>query len=208
MKLLEPYLTSYGYPVLFLVIFVESFGIPAPGQTLLIAAAVLAGHGKLNIAAVCITAFCAAVMGDSLGYWIGLKGGHRLILRFGKYVRVGEPELRRMEAAFARFGGWFVSFARFFEVLRQVNGIVAGTAEMPFRRFLLFNAAGACLWVLVWGLGPWRLGRHVKKIADYYDEASTFFIVALLVVLLALLIWFVTHQLRTARPPDARKPQD
>lgn len=209
MSLLETYLNGYGYPLLFVVIFVESFGVPAPGQTLLITAAVLAGHGKLNIALVCLTAFLAAVIGDSIGYWIGLKGGHRLILRFGKYFGVGAPQINRIETAFARFGGWFVTFARFFEVLRQVNGIVAGTAEMPFKRFLLFNATGAVLWVAVWGLGPWRLGKHVQRIAQYYDEASTIFIVVLIIVLVGLLLWVISHHLRARRPlAEQQKPRD
>ena len=197
LRSLEPYLAHYGYPLLFLVIFIESFGIPAPGQTLLIASAVLAVHGKLDITLVLVTAFFAAVSGDSLGYWIGIKGGHRLILRVGRYVGVGAREVQRMQEKFARYGGWFVTFARFFEVLRQVNGIVAGTAEMPFRRFLLFNAGGALLWVSLWGLGTFRLGRHLRMYAQYFDKASLYFIVALVVVLVLLLLYFLRRHWRS-----------
>lgn len=196
LKSIEPYLTQYGYPVIFLVIVIESFGIPAPGQTLLIAAALLAAHGKLNLTLVLLTAFLAAVIGDSLGYWIGYLGGRRLILRFGKYLHIGETQVRNMETAFTKHGGWFVTFARFFEVLRQVNGIVAGTAGMHFRRFLLFNATGALLWVGVWGLGTYRLGRHLQKYAGYFDEVSLYFIVALIVLLLALLLYFLRRHWR------------
>lgn len=190
LKFLDPYLAHYGYPVIFVVIFIESFGVPAPGQTLLIAAAVLAVHGKLNIILVLLTAFLAAVIGDSLGYQIGNLNGRRLILRLGKYVRIGEPQVHRMEMAFEKYGGWFVTFARFFEVLRQVNGVVAGAAAMPYRRFLLFNATGALLWVGVWGLGTFRLGRHLQGYAGYFDEIGLYFIVALMVVLVALLLYF------------------
>ncbi|MGH8283573.1 MAG: DedA family protein [Gammaproteobacteria bacterium] len=196
MKFLEPYLTQYGYPVIFLVIFAESFGLPLPGQTLLIAAALLAEHGKLNITLVLLTAFLAAVIGDGCGYWIGYLGGRRLILRFGKYLRIGEPQVRRMENAFLKYGGWFVSFARFFEVLRQVNGIVAGAAAMPFRRFLLFNAGGALLWVAVWGLGTFHLGRHLRMYSDYFDEVSLYFIMALIVLLVALFLYFLRRRWR------------
>lgn len=189
MKLLEPYLTAYGYPVMFIVIFVESFGVPAPGQTLLIASALLAAHGKLNIVLVLITALLAAVSGDSLGYWIGMQGGRRLLLRFGRYARVGRREIRKMERAFNHYGGWFVSFARFFEVLRQVNGIVAGTMEMPFRRFLMFNGAGALLWVTVWGFGSWKLGTHMQGYAQLSEQAgSLLFIGAIVLLLIALLV--------------------
>ncbi|MGA9856067.1 MAG: DedA family protein [Gammaproteobacteria bacterium] len=191
LKHLQPYLVHYGYPVLFITIFVESFGIPAPGQTLLIAAAILAVHGKLSIGLVLLTAFLAAVSGDSIGYWIGNLTGRRLILRFSKYVRIGEPQVRRMEAMFDKYGGWFVIFARFVEVLRQVNGIVAGAAAMSFRRFLLFNATGALLWIGVWGLGTYRLGRHLQMYAGYFDEVSLYFIVAIIVVLATVLLYFI-----------------
>lgn len=195
---LEPYMTHYGYVVLFAIIFVESFGLPAPGQTLLIAAAVLAAHGKLNIALVLFSAFAAAVIGDSLGYCIGYFGGHRLIRRFGKYVRIGDPQIQRMQISFARYGGWFVTFARFFEILRQVNGLVAGIAAMRFRRFLLFNAAGALLWIGVWGLGTFYLGRHLRRYAGYFDEVSLFFILAL-VILLGGLVWYLLAHRRRSR---------
>lgn len=192
---LEPYLAHYGYVILFAVIFIESFGVPAPGQTLLIAAAVLASHGKLNIVLVLLCAFAAAVIGDSLGYSIGYFGGHRLIKRFGKYVRIGDPQIRNMEKTFARYGGWFVTFARFFEVLRQVNGLVAGIAAMRFQRFLLFNATGALLWTGLWGLGTFYLGRHLRRYAGYFDELSLFFILAL-VVLLGVLTWYLLRRAR------------
>jgi len=194
LKFLEPYLVNYGYPVIFATIFVESFGVPAPGQTLLIAAAILAVHGKLSITLVLLTAFLAAVSGDSIGYWIGNLTGRRLILRFSKYVRIGESQVHRMETTFDKYGGWFVTFARFVEVLRQVNGIVAGAAAMSFRRFLLFNATGALLWVGVWGLGTYRLGRHLQKYAGYFDEVSLYFIVAIIVVLAALLMYFISRR--------------
>ncbi|MBU6420855.1 MAG: DedA family protein [Gammaproteobacteria bacterium] len=196
---LEPYLAHYGYVILFAVIFVESFGVPAPGQTLLIAAAVLASHGKLNIVLVLLCAFAAAVIGDSLGYCIGYFGGHRLIQRFGKYVRIGDSQIRNMENTFSRYGGWFVTFARFFEVLRQVNGLVAGIAAMRFQRFLLFNATGALLWIGVWGLGTFYLGRHLRRYAGYFDELSLFFILAL-VVLLGVLTWYLLRHARRRGP--------
>ena len=196
---LEPYLAHYGYVVLFAVIFVESFGLPAPGQTLLIAAAVLASHGKLNILLVLLSAFGAAVIGDSLGFWIGYFGGHRLILRFGRYLRIGKPQVQRMELTFTKYGGWFVTFARFFEVLRQANGLMSGMAAMRFRRFLLFNATGALLWVGVWGLGTFYLGRHLRRYAGYFDELSLYFILAL-VILLGALMWYLLVHGRRRRP--------
>ncbi len=201
MSLLQEYLNTYGYLMLFLVVLVEGFGIPAPGQTLLIATALLAAHGKLNIAGVLVSAFLATGIGGCIGYWIGVNGGRRLILRFGRYLHIGEPELERLETSFGRYGVWFVVFARFFEVLRQLNGIVAGTVGMPFRRFLLANLTGAALWAAVWGLGSWRLGRHMQDLDSLTEKAGTLLVLLLIAVLLVLLGLFVRHRWNNPRGP-------
>ena len=180
MSLLHQYLLDYGYPILFVVVLLESLGIPGPGQALLITAALLAAHGKLDITLVLATAVAGSTLGGMVGYWIGRRGGRALILRFGRYVRIGEPELERLEAGFGRYGLWFVLFARFFEVLRQIQGIVAGAVEMPFRRFLLANLGGGLLWSLLWGLGSWKLGRQIHSVDDVTEKAG------LVVVSLAL----------------------
>lgn len=188
--MLEPYLKDYGYPVLFFVIFVESFGIPAPGQTVLIAAALFAVEHKLNIALVLATAWLAGFSGNLLAYWLGLRGGRRLILRYGRYFRIGRRQVRKLEKTFARYGGWFVTFARFFEVLRQLNGVVAGTAEMPFRSFLVFNALGTFLWVGTWGYGSWHFGRHMQDYENPLDQGTfLLFLLALAAFLLAMLVF-------------------
>ena len=199
MHQLHDFLRDYGYAALFCVVLVENFGIPAPGQTLLIAAALLAAQGKLNIAAVLFTAFAASFIGACIGYWLGVKGGRRLILRFGRYVRIGKPELQRMEKSFARYSGWFVSCARFFEVLRQLNGIVAGTTRMSLRMFLPANALGALLWTGVWGLGSWRLGRSIHSYEDLTEKAGSVFVVLSIAVLLVLLGVYLRHRWNNRR---------
>lgn len=188
------FLREYGYVTLFCVVLAESFGIPAPGQTLLIATALLAAHGDLNIGIVLASAFTGTALGGIIGYGIGQYGGRRVILRFGRYVRIGKPELRRLERSFARYGAWFVMVARFFEVLRQLNGIVAGTVGMPLNRFLLSNFAGAALWTGVWGLGSWRLGKQMESYSDVLEKASSLVVAVLLGVLLVLLGVYVRHR--------------
>jgi membrane protein DedA with SNARE-associated domain len=197
---LERYLIDYGYPTLFLVVLLESFGIPGPGQALLITAAILAAHGKLNIVAVLLTAFTGTALGGCIGYWIGRRGGRHLILRFGRYVRIGEPELERLEHSFDRYGIWFVGVARFFEVLRQLQGIVAGIVEMRFRLFFIANAVGSALWCAVWGLGSWRLGRDIQSYDDLSEKAGTVFVVMLILVLLVLLGMYVKHRWKDRGP--------
>ena len=196
MPLLHQYLLDYGYPILFVVVVLESLGVPGPGQTLLITAALLAAHGKLDISAVLATTIVATTLGGCIGFWIGRRGGRVLILRFGRYIRVGETELQRLERYFETYGIWFVGFARFFEVLRQIQGIVAGTVEMSFRRFFLANLVGGVLWSAVWGLGSWRLGRQIHSVDDLTEKAGLLFVVLLLGVLLVLFGIYVRHRWR------------
>ncbi|HEU5398041.1 MAG TPA: DedA family protein [Gammaproteobacteria bacterium] len=199
MHQLHAFLIDYGYVALFCVVLVENAGIPAPGQTLLITAAVLASQGKLNLAAVLSVSALAAFIGACIGYWIGVKGGRRLIQRFGRYLRIGEPELARLETRFARYGIGFVLFARFFEVLRQLNGVVAGITSMPLRYFLPANALGAALWTLAWGYGSWRLGRHIHGYEDFSEAAGSIFVILLIAALLVLLALFVRSRVRGRR---------
>jgi membrane protein DedA with SNARE-associated domain len=194
MSVLHQYLLDYGYPILFVVVLLESLGIPGPGQALLITAALLAAHGKLDITLVLTTAVVGTTLGGIIGYWIGRRGGHALILRFGRYVRIGEPELDRLEHSFARYGLWFVLFARFFEVLRQIQGIVAGAVEMPLRRFLLANLGGSLLWSLVWGLGSWKLGRQIHSVDDITEKAGLVVVMLTVGVLLVAFGMYMRHR--------------
>ena len=128
----QPVFERYGYLVVFLAILVEGVGIPAPGQTLLITAVMDAAHGKLSLVWVLISACLAAGLGNSLGYLLGRWGGRRLLARF----KVRGDRLARLEENFRRYGGVLVLVARFFDGLRQLNGIVAGMLEMPWKIFI------------------------------------------------------------------------
>jgi len=186
----QGYLENYGYPVLFLIVFVESFGIPAPGQTLLITAALFAATGKLHLWAVLLTAFAAAVIGDNLGYLIGRQGGHKLLFRYGRHFGLPRHRLEGFQKRFERHGEWFVAIARFFDVLRQINGMIAGSAEMGFRRFLVFNTLGAALWVVLWGVGAYYAGRGLKQWVGAYENVSTWLVLGVFAVsVIAIGIW-------------------
>lgn len=160
MEHVRHFVTDYGYLAVFLGIFLEDFGLPTPGETMLIAGAVLASRGSLNIMWLLPVAWAAAVTGDSIGFLIGATGGNKLLTRFGAKVGITEERLKNVEAFFARYGDIVVVFARFFVILRQLNGIVAGTLEMPWPRFFLYNAIGAALWVGCWGGATYWLGRR------------------------------------------------
>ena len=126
----KPYLDHYGYWALFGAILLEDFGMPVPGETLLIAASLLASQGEMHIVSVLLIACVAAVTGDNIGYGIGRFGGRKLVLGYGRYVLITEQRLQKAEGFFRKYGGLVVVVARFFAVLRQLNGIVAGTAKM------------------------------------------------------------------------------
>jgi membrane protein DedA with SNARE-associated domain len=155
------FVSDYGYLAVFLGIFLEDFGLPTPGETMLIAGAILASRGSLNILWLLPIAWAAAVAGDSVGFLIGATGGHKLLTRYGGRIGITEARLLKVEAFFARYGDIVVVFARFFVILRQFNGIVAGTLEMPWPRFFIYNAIGAALWVGCWGGATYWLGRRL-----------------------------------------------
>jgi len=196
----QVYLENYGYPVLFLIVFVESFGIPAPGQTLLITAALFAATGKLHLWAVLLTAFAAAIIGDNLGYVIGRKGGHKLLFRYGRHFGLPRHRLEGLQERFKHHGSWFVTIARFFDVLRQINGMIAGSAEMGFRRFLIFNTIGAALWVALWGFGAYFAGRGLKQWVGAYENVSTWLVLGVFgLSVVAIVVWVARSALRRRR---------
>lgn len=183
---LSPILTSYGYLAVFGFLFIESFGAPVPGQTMLMAAGVFAGAGKLNVAGVAVLGFLAAVAGDNVGYLIGRFGGRRLVLRCGRYIFVTEKRLAKAEDFFRHHGGKIVAIARFVEGLRQLNGIVAGIARMSWRRFLVFNAMGAAAWVGVWTAIGYFAGGHLTTIYQEFSRYRTIALLAIAAIIVAV----------------------
>ena len=198
-----PLLNNYGYLALGGLIFVEDFGVPAPGETILIAASIYAGTNRLNIVAVGVIAVLAAVAGDNIGYAIGRFGGHALALRYGKYVLLTRERLDKAERFFGRYGGQIVIVARFIEGLRQLNGIIAGIVEMPWPRFLVFNTIGAVLWVGVWSTLGFLAGSNIESIYATVSRYSLYVLIALGVLVAA---WITRAVLRRRRRGAAAEP--
>jgi len=207
-RTLEPLLAHYGYLAVGGLVLLEDFGVPAPGETVLIAAAVYAGAGRLNVVAVAALAFVAAVLGDNIGYAIGHFGGRELALRWGRYVLLTPERLDHAEDFFRRHGGKVVSIARFVEGLRQVNGIIAGISEMPWiARFVPYNALGAALWVGLWVTVGYTAGNHIDAIYHQVIHYEAYFGIAVVVVFLAYLghrLW--RRRQRSLSPSRAGSP--
>jgi membrane protein DedA with SNARE-associated domain len=205
-----PLLDRWGYLAVAGVIGVESFGVPAPGQTIMVAAAIYAGAGRLNVVAVAAIAFVAAVLGDNIGYWIGVRGGRRIVHRFGRYVLITPERLERAEKFFARRGNRIVVVARFIDGLRQLNGVIAGITAMPWRTFLIYNAIGAALWVGWWTTISYLLGTHLVDIIEHAHRYKWWAIALVVLAVAAYATLHIRHiRRRRARPAteaDESKP--
>ena len=208
LNVVAPYLEHYSYWAVLLLVMLEDFGIPVPGETILIAAAIFAGAGRLNVVVVGLVGFVAAVIGDNIGFAIGHFGGRALALRWGKYVFLTEERLAKAEYFFDHHGARIIVIARFIEGLRQANGIIAGISGMHWRRFLIFNALGAALWVGTWVSLGYLAGNHISTIYHYITQYSLYALIALAVLLVALIIRQVLRRRRRAAHRAAQEPRE
>ena len=182
-------LQHFGLWAIGLLITLEDFGVPVPGETILIAGAIFAGAGRINVVALGVVAFFAAVTGDNIGFAIGHFGGRALALRFGKYVFLTEERLDKAERFFDRRGSIVITFARFVEGLRQANGIIAGITGMHWLRFVIFNAIGAALWVGTWITIGYFAGNNITTIYHYITLYSYYVLAGLVVLIVGYIVW-------------------
>jgi membrane protein DedA with SNARE-associated domain len=203
-----PYLEHYSYGAVLLLVMIEDFGVPVPGETVLIAAAIFAGAGRLNVVLVGVVGFVAAVIGDNIGFAIGHFGGRALALRWGKYIFLTEERLTRAQYFFERHGGKIIVVARFIEGLRQANGIIAGISGMHWRRFVFFNAIGAALWVGTWVTLGYVAGNHINTIYHYITTYSYYALIAVVVLLAAYIILRVLRRRRLSAEWRAHEQQE
>lgn len=165
--LINQLLHSYGYYAVFAVIALESLGLPLPGETTLIAAALYAGTTHhLSIGVVFAVAAAAAFLGDNGGYWLGRVGGPGLVRRYGRFVRLDDAKLGVARRLFERHGGKVVFWGRFVSVVRTYAAFFAGLNRLPWRRFLLFNATGGVVWAAVCAFGAYGLGSAASGVGS------------------------------------------
>jgi membrane protein DedA with SNARE-associated domain len=170
---LHSLLVQYGPWAIFTLVALESAGIPMPGETILVSAAVLAGHSREG-SIVSIIAFAAAgaIFGDNIGFWVGREFGLKLLIRHGPRFGIDEDRLKLGQYLFMRFGGAIVFFGRFVAVLRAFAAVLAGANKLAPWRFFVFNAAGGILWATIFGLGGYFLGAEFHKIAGPFGIAG------------------------------------
>jgi membrane protein DedA with SNARE-associated domain len=147
----------YGYWVVFLGVFLENAGVPVPGETALLAGGAMAKYGRLSLPWVVVTAMCAAILGDNLGFLIGRHGGRTLAERHGRKVGLTPARLRQFDRFFERHGAKTVFIARFVTGLRVFGAVLAGGSGLPWLKFLFYNATGAVVWSIAVGLAGYML---------------------------------------------------
>jgi membrane protein DedA with SNARE-associated domain len=177
------FFTSHGLPILFAVVMIESFGIPLPGETALIAFGVLASEGHYSIASVIAVAAAGAIVGDNLGYWlIGRLGGRALFRRWRWLSQYSDRVLPPAESLMARHGGKTVFFGRFVSILRYTVAWVAGLSHMQWWRFLFWNAVGGIAWATAVGLTAYYGGRAAADAIQRYGLYAAALVVVAVIV--------------------------
>jgi membrane protein DedA with SNARE-associated domain len=192
--------SSYGYWAVMVFAMVESIGIPFPGETMLLAAAIYAGTmhlsgspHELSIVLVIAAAACGAIIGDSIGYWLGRQFGYELLLRYGRYIHFDHRKMKLGQYLFLKHGGKVVFFGRFVAVLRAFAALLAGINCMPWRRFLIFNVSGGIVWATICGTAGFYFG---KSVAHLVSTAGILFLVGGAIAMLVGYVFFRRHQAR------------
>src|SRR6266516_1560460 len=189
------FLSTYGYWAVLLFIAIESMGIPFPGETMLLVAAIYAGTThRLSIPLVIVAAASGAILGDNVGFWIGREGGFRLVRRYGHYIRLNERKLKVGLYLFRKHGGKVVFFGRFVAVLRAWAAFLAGVNRMQWSRFLLFNALGGMVWATLYGLGGYFLGEEIHRLTGPVGTI-TIVLAVLFIIAFAIFVWRNERQL-------------
>ena len=160
----SPILKSYGLPAVFVLLFIESAGVVfAPGEAMVVAAGFLAARGLFPVWIALPLAMLGATLGGYAAYGLGGRYGYKALLRYGRYVGIMPPMLDKTHHFFQRFGAPVVLVGRFIVPLRQLQGYLAGAAEMGFQPFAIWSAMGAILWVMAWGGGAFLLAGSIPS---------------------------------------------
>ncbi len=205
-ELFEAYARSYGYSILFAGVLLENAGIPVPGETAVIVSGFLAsgaGGRIFDVRVVIGVTVAAAVLGDNLGFWLGRRWARPRLQRGRRFLFLSTTALRLAESYFDRFGGWTIFFARFVTGLRVVGALAAGTAGMPWGRFLIANVCGAVLWAVTFSLLGFYFGENWPILEKWLGRGGLIALVAILLIG-GPLIWrhVRPHLRRSAAEPD------
>jgi membrane protein DedA with SNARE-associated domain len=167
----------YGYAVVFIGVFLENAGAPVPGETMLLAGAALSRYGRLELPWVIASAIAGATLGDNLGFFIGRRGGRALVERYGALLGMKSDRLAQFDRFFDRHGAKTVFVARFITGLRVVGALLAGASRLSWSRFLVFNALGAIVWAVTFGVLGYALGYSWHTLEQWIGRSGLILLV-------------------------------
>jgi len=188
------YFAQYGYWVVLFGVMLENAGIPVPGETILLAAGFFSSQGHFKMPIVMLVAASGAILGDNAGYYIGRKARRAALLKWGRYAGLTPRRLDAFDKFFQRHGDKTILVARFITGLRVFAALLAGSADMPWRRFVLFNTLGAILWSVAITLAGYFFGKSWDLLSQWIGRAG---LIALAIVVVALIV-FVVRRRRAA----------
>ncbi|MCC3246941.1 DedA family protein [Methylocystis sp. WRRC1] len=193
-------LSTYGYWAIFVIVAMESAGLPLPGETMLVGAAIYARlSGAMSIETIVFAAAAGAIVGDNVGYWIGRNFGVKMLERHGRRIGLGPEKLRLGQYLFYKWGGAIVFFGRFISILRILAALLAGANRVPPGRFMFYNATGGVVWAAVFGFGAFSLTASFQKVEGSITTTAG---IALLVGLFLLWRYYKQHEQRLMRQAD------
>lgn len=193
-------LAVWGYGAVGGVIALESAGLPLPGETLLIGAAIYARlTGSMEIGGIVAAAALGAIIGDNLGYWIGRRFGVGFLERHGARFGLGPEKFRLSQYLFYKWGGAVVFFGRFITLLRILAALLAGANRLPLKQFMIYNAAGGVVWASVFGFGAYYLTAGFEQAQG---GVARFAFGALLASLFILWLYYRRHEARLMQEAD------
>src|SRR5215469_3509385 len=162
---LQQLVSAHGYWAVALIVGLESLGLPLPGETVLVLAAIYAAtEPSFNIWVLIVVAAFGAIVGDNIGYWLGLRYGYALLLRYGNRIGMFEARIKLGQYLFLKHGTKVVFLGRFIALLRILAAFLAGLNRMPWRVFLMANAGGGVIWATVFGVGGYFFGKVLLQV--------------------------------------------
>jgi membrane protein DedA with SNARE-associated domain len=156
--------TKYGYGAVVVGVLLEGAGVPIPGETMLLAGAVLAHSGRLSLPLVVLSAICGGLAGDNLGFFIGRRGGRWIVERYGAPLGLTPERMAEFDRFFERHGPRTIFVARFVTGLRVVCAVLAGGSGISWPIFAIYNAAGVATWSVAIGLVGYLVGESWSRL--------------------------------------------
>jgi len=197
-------LEAYGYWGILLLILIENIFPPIPSEVILTFSGFMTSYGTLQVSLVVLAATAGSVIGACILYWLGLYvASNKAAVKLARWLKIEGNDARKAQGWFQRYGNRTVFFCRFVPILRSIISVPAGMAKMPFATFIVFTAAGTCIWnTLLIVLGH-VAGHGWDSVSHYFDIYSRMVLIAILILLAAICYFYLQHRISKSKDnPD------